>query len=360
MTIDEISNVRISSQKIEATDLRTAHEVVSWMGAVQAQDFSMAKLALGLRIINPSDEKIEAAFNNGEIIRTHLLRPTLHFVSAEDIYWMLELTAPQIKSSLKSRHKELELTEPVLRRSMIIIEKLLTGGHNLIREEFAKEFKKENINTEANRLSHLLLNAELNGLICSGPLKANKHTFGLLSDRVPLKKILSREESLAKLAERYFKSHCPATIQDFVWWSGLSRKDAVAAVESVRNGFVTETVGSEQYLFPVSFNGSRQLCSVVHLLPAYDEFLISYKNRNASLTELNKKKAVSVNGIFYPIIVVNGQVTGIWKRSFRNGVAVIEPDLFHQDDKSIRDMIDKKAVLIGRFLNKAIEVRYQR
>jgi hypothetical protein len=360
MTNDEISNIRIASQKIEGTDFKTAGEVVKWMGAVQAQDFAMAKLALGLRIMNPSDEEIEAAFNHGEIIRTHLLRPTLHFVSAEDIYWMLELTSPQIKSSLKSRLKELELSENILKQSSLILEKMLSGGYNLNREEIASEFKKANINTGDNRLSHLLLAAELDGLICSGPVKLNKHTFGLLRERVPSKKTLSREESLARLAERYFKSHCPATIQDFVWWSGLSKKDAVYAVESVKSGFVTETAGSEQYLLPASFRTDKKFCTEVHLLPAYDEFLISYKNRSASLSVINNKKAVSVNGIFYPIIVLNGQVTGIWKRSFRNGVAVIEPDLFHHDNTSIRDLIDKKAVRIGRFLNKTIEVRYQR
>ncbi len=114
MTNDEISNIRISSQRIETTDFKTATEAVSWMGAVQAQDYSMAKLAIGLRTLNPSDEKIEAAFNRGEIIRTHLLRPTLHFVSADDVYWMLELTSSHIKSALKSRHKHLELSESVL------------------------------------------------------------------------------------------------------------------------------------------------------------------------------------------------------------------------------------------------------
>ncbi len=243
-------------------------------------------------------------------------------------------------------------------KSNHIIEKLLSGGQNLRREEIAGEFKKEKINTAENRLSHLLLAAELDGLICSGPVIANKHTFGLLADRVPQKKILSREESLARLAERYFTSHCPATIHDFGWWSGLSRKDVLTAVESVKRDFVTETIGSEHYLFPASFRESKQICKVVHLLPAYDEFLISYKNRSASLTLVNRKKAVSVNGIFYPIIVVNGQVTGIWKRSFSNGVAVIEPDIFDQDNKTIRDLVDKKAILIGRFLNKSIEVRY--
>ena len=123
MTLKEISNIRIISQKIAATEFKTANEAVGWMGAIQAQDYSMAKWAIGIRSLDSTDEKIEASLDKGEIIRTHLMRPTLHFVSAEDIYWILELTAPQIKSSLKSRHKELELSESIFTKSSRIIEK---------------------------------------------------------------------------------------------------------------------------------------------------------------------------------------------------------------------------------------------
>jgi hypothetical protein len=357
MFLDEISNNRLVSQKISASEFRTAGEIVSWMGAMQAQDFSMAKLAAGIRISDSTEAEIEESFNKGEILRTHLMRPTWHFVSAEDICWMIELTAPQIKPLLKSRNKQLELSDSIFTKSNIIIEKSLSGGISLGREELAKELNKAGIVTNENRLSHLLLNAELDSIICSGPVIARKLTFSLLRERVQFRKILSRDESLFELANRYFRSHCPATLQDFVWWSGLSNKEARQAIESVRHNFVTEKIESREYLLPDSYDTTVHENNSVHLLPAYDEFLISYKDRGASLTLTNNKKAVSVNGIFYPVVIVNGQVEGLWRRSVKNNKAVIEVTLFTKPDRTKIELILKNADLVGQFLNKETEVR---
>ena len=359
MTLKELSNIRIISQKIEATEFRTANEVVGWMGAIQAQDYAMAKWAIGIRTLDSTDEIIEASLDKGEIIRTHLMRPTWHFVSAGDIYWMLELTAPQIKSSLKFRHKELELSGSVLTKSKLLLEKTLSNGLSLTREELAKEFIKVKIKTDGNRLYHLLVNSELDGLICSGLRKAGKHTYALLHERVPYKKVFTRDESLYKLAERYFTSHCPATLQDFVWWSGLSGKEARQAMESVKSGFVIEKIGPGKYLFPGSSSVPNHDKTSVHLLPAFDEFLISYKDRSASLSSAHNKKAVSSNGIFYPVIVVNGLVTGLWKRLIKKNKVIIEPVFYQQHNKTIKNLIEKKAYTFGHFINKETEVRYK-
>jgi hypothetical protein len=358
MTLDEISNIRVISQKIASADLNTANEIAAWMGAIQAQDYSMAKWAIGVRLSDAKDKIIEESFNKGEIIRTHLMRPTWHFVSDEDIYWMLELTAPHIKSSLRSRHKQLELSGSVIKKSNSIIEKSLSGGLTCTREELGKEFIKARIKTDDNRLSHLLLLAELDGIICSGPIQNGKHTYSLLPYRVQRKNVLTRDESLAELAKRYFTSHCPATIQDFAWWSGLSRKDALRAVESVKQIFITETVDSGKYFLPDRFQADGHKQTSVYLLPAYDEFLISYRDRSASLSLTDNKKTVSVNGIFYPVIVVNGQVTGLWKRSVKNNRAIIELNLFHKPAKAIRDLIEIKATIAGKFFTEDTEVRY--
>jgi hypothetical protein len=359
MNSKDISNIRTFSQKIAATEFKTVKEIVRWMGAIQAQDFSMAKWAIGLRILDSTDERIEDSFNKGEIIRTHLLRPTWHFISAEDIYWMLELTAPQIKSSMKSRNKELELSESIFTKSKCLLEKTLSNGLSLTRDEIAREYNKVKIRTDGNRLSHLLVRAELDGIVCSGPIKANKQTFSLLQDRVPRKKVLTRDESLVELAKRYFKSRGPATLHDFVWWSGLPVKDARQALESVKSGFITEMIGSEKYLFSTSSPIDIYNKTYIHLLPAFDEFLISYRDRSASLSAGDNKKAVSSNGIFNPLIIINGQVTGLWKRSINKTKVIIEPILLQQLNKTNRNLIEKNAYRFGRFLNKEIEVRYK-
>ncbi len=167
------------------------------MGAMQAQDFQMAKWAVGLRLLNATNETIEDAYNRGTVLRTHLMRPTWHFVSADDIHWLLELTAPKIKASINSRHRDLGLTSAVLSKSNNLIRNALTETKSLTREELDGHFQKAGIKTDQNRLSHLMLWAELSGIACSGPVIDKKLSYALLSDRVPQKKTLTRDESLA-------------------------------------------------------------------------------------------------------------------------------------------------------------------
>jgi hypothetical protein len=357
MILKEISNTRLTSQKIETAEFNTAREIVSQMGAIQAQDYSMAKWALGIRLPDWTDKKIESSIDNGEIIRTHVLRPTWHFIPADDIYWMLQLTSQKIRSSLKARHKGLELTESVIKKTNSVIEKSLLKEKNLTREELADVLNRAKIKTnENNRLAHVLLCAELGGIICSGPMKKNKMTYSLLSERVPVKKILSRDESLAELAKRYFTSRCPATIQDFIWWSNLSVTDARKATESIKSGFFTERIGTAEYWFPNSFSIKGSENTSVHLLPAYDEFLISYRDRSSSLSSIHNKKTISNNGMFYPAIVINGQVAGLWKRIINKNKIVITTDFFQPPDNHAKNLTVEKAEIFGRFLGKEAEI----
>jgi len=230
-----IANIRLISQQIALTKYKTAQEIVNFMGAMQAQDFAMVKWAIGLRLKNSTNKIIETAINKGEIIRTHLLRPTWHFVSAEDIHWLIELTAPKIKSSIKSRLKEFEINEKMLAQSNAIFHKALIEESFLSREDLLKKLTDAKIPIDNFRSSHFLFCAELDGLICSGPIKNNKQTYSLLEKRVPKYQSFSREESLAKLATKYFFSHFPATVQDFIWWSGLGATDAKNALESIKH-----------------------------------------------------------------------------------------------------------------------------
>ena len=233
MKLADIAKIRLINQQIAGTKFKSIKDMVGWMGAMQAQDYAMAKWAVGVRLPNLTDQAVENAINNGEIIRTHLLRPTWHLVSADDIYWALELTAPRIMDSLKSRHTELGLSETILTKSNTIMEKALMGGKHLTREELMDELEKAKIPTDDNRLSHLLLWAELNGIVCSGAIKGGKQTHALLEERVSKTKSMTKEEALANLAKKYFTSHGPAALQDFAWWSGLSVGDAKSALEMV-------------------------------------------------------------------------------------------------------------------------------
>jgi hypothetical protein len=356
MTPKEISELRLINQKIESSDFTNAREIVSWMGAMQAQDFSMAKWAVGLRLPDSAEKDIETSFNNGEIIRTHVLRPTWHLVAAEDIYWILELTARQIKSAMKSRHKELELNESLITKCFRIIVKALENNDCQTREVLTKEFEKAGIRSDNNRYAHILLRAEIGGLICSGPLKNNKPTYALLSERVHVKKVLSREEALAELAVRFFRSHGPATLKDFTWWSGLPVTDARKGLEGVSSRLFSERTGSEEYWYSNTSSEILSNKSSVHLLPAYDEFLIGYRERSASLPAALNKPTISENGIFYPIIVSNGQVIGLWKRTFGKAKVAVEIAFFNKPDKSVITLIKNKLADLGLFLGKEISL----
>lgn len=358
MPPSSIANLRLYSQQIAATEISSPKEMVAWMGAMQAQDYHMAKWAIGTRLPNSTDKEIETAIDKGQIIRTHLLRPTWHLVSADDIYWMLELTAPHVKSSMNSSANMLGLTGAIISKCNKIIEKALSGGNHLTRDELMNLLNKAKISTESFRSIHIMFHAELDGLVCNGVRKGKNNTYALLSERVPKKKIIPREEALAMIAKRYFSSHCPATIKDFIWWSGLPVKDARNALEMVKSNFISETIGTETYWFINSFSVPKNDKSSVYLLPAFDEFLISYKDRSASFPLGNHQKAFTNNGIFRPVIVIKGHVTGIWKRTIKKDTVLIETDFFQPHNKATKSLIEIAAKAFGKFIDKKAEMKH--
>jgi hypothetical protein len=356
MTLDDISIYRLLSQQVAVSSFKTARDLVGWMGAMQAQDYNMAKWAVGVRVPGSTDKIIEAAIDKGEILRTHLLRPTWHLVSADDIYWMLELTAPHIKASTKSRWKQLELSEAVINKSNKVIEKALTGGKHLSREELISKLEKAKIATNDQRAAHIMLAAELDRVVCSGATKQKKQTYALLAERVTYRKKFSKDEALAELAKKYFTSHGPATLQDFTWWSGLSVTNAKNALEMIRSGFISEKVGTQTFWISDSFSFPKSFKESVYLLPAYDEFIISYRDRSASVLFKEKATMISNNGIFRPVIVINGKVNGIWKRIRKKDKTIIETQFFKSTGKVSKNLIEKSVGSFGDFLNQKAEI----
>jgi Winged helix DNA-binding domain len=360
MNLPDISNIRLACQKISGAKLNSPKEIVGWMGAMQAQDYKMAKWAIGIRSTSCTEKSIDAAIDSGEIIRTHILRPTWHFVSADDIYWMLELTAPRIKAFMKSSNKLLGLTDDILKKSNTVIKKALKGQHHLTRTEILKELNKHKIATDINRSSHILINAELDGIICSGATKNNQTTYALLNERVVQKNKITKEQALGKLVVKYFESHCPATLADFIWWSGLSVNDAKHAFEIISSDFISEQVGEHTYWFPNSFSlPENDKKSSAYLLPAYDEFLISYKNRTAAIVAEHHPKAFSNNGIFWPTIVINGQVKGTWKRTIKKNKIILETKFFERPGKNTASAMKKASEKFNYFLGHEIQIVHQ-
>jgi len=356
MNHTDIAKIRLVNQQIAAGMFTSPAELVGWMGAMQAQDYNMVKWAIGLRLQNSDLEDIEKAIERGEIVRTHLLRPTWHFVAAGDLRRLIELTAPQLKSGSRSRHKDLGLTTKLISKSNKIIWEALKGGQYLTRKELNPLFEAAGFKNENNLFAHLLFVAELDGLICSGPSKGNQHTYALLEERIPAAPNLSRDAALEKLARTYFSSHGPATLMDFIWWSGLPVKDARNALDIIKYDFISENMGAQTYWFSENLSQKNEK-NTVHLLPAYDEFLISYKDRSASVTVTDQQKSISNNGIFRPVIVVNGEVAGIWKRTEKPAKVAIEILFFKAPAKWVKERAEKSALQFARFLGKEANIR---
>jgi len=350
----DIAQRRLISQHIGGTELKTPAAVVSHMGAMQAQDFNMVKWAIGTRLPGVSEVQIEKSFNSGEMIRTHLMRPTWHLIVPEDISWLLELTAPRIKSAARSRHKQLEIDNKLVAKSNTLIEKALEGNKHMTRNELMDVLENGGIKARNQRSTHLMFCAELDGVVCSGEIRNKEQTYALLRERVPVVKKIERDEALARLARKYFTSHCPASIQDFVWWSGLSIGDGRRAIEMIKADFISEKAGEITYWLPDTAASVPRYADTVHLLPAFDEYIIAYRNRSASLVIEHHKKAVSDNGIFWPVVVINGLVKGVWKRTIKKDTAVIELSLFNPVSKKEMRGIEKAGERYGEFLGKKI------
>jgi hypothetical protein len=322
MTNLDIAKQRICNQYIARQVFTKPDEVVKWMGAMQAQDYAGAKWAVGLRLQKSNDGEIDKAMADGNIIRTHVLRPTWHFVSPSDARWMIELTAPRINAFNASQYRQLQLDSAVFKQSNDALAKALEGGKQLNRAEVMTVLKQAGVATADLRFIHLLMRAELDRVICSGPKQGKQFTYALFDDRIPAGNQLSKEEALAELASRYFISHGPATLQDFAWWSGLAAGDARRGLEIVKARLANVKIDGREYWMAKDQPKIKGKASIAHLLPAFDEFAVAYKDRTAAVNPKYLKQALYV--IFDPSIIVNNQVVGTWKRTiYKNSVDIV-------------------------------------
>jgi hypothetical protein len=222
---------RVYNQRLEGPKFQRPGDVVAWFGAVQAQEYALAKWALGLRMEYATDDIIEQAFTDGAILRTHVMRPTWHFVTPADIRWILELTAPRVHAANGTMYRRLELEDALFGRSDEIIARAVEGGRHLTRAELGAALSVAGIDTtNGMRLGYIVHHAELEGVVCSGPRRGRQHTYALIAERAPQARRLARDEALAELTRRYFTSHGPATVKDFAWWSGLTIADVKAGL----------------------------------------------------------------------------------------------------------------------------------
>jgi DNA glycosylase AlkZ-like len=329
--------------------------VVRWLTAVQSQDYAGAKWAIGQRVKETTDDKIDELFNEGKILRTHVMRPTWHFVMPEDIRWMLKLTAPRVNAVSAYHFRKMELDETVFKRSNAAISKALRCGRHLTRDELRKILAAGKIEASGLRLIYLIIRAELDAVICSGALRGKQFTYALLEERVPRCRSLARDEALAELTTRYFTGHGPALLGDFVWWSGLTVSDAKAGLELAKSNLNHEVIDGKTFWFGAPGRIHKPKTPIVHLLPNYDEYLVAYKDRSASFDPaLQRKIGQRDNALFAHIVVLNGQVIGGWQRTIKKNEVTINANLLVDLSKSEHLAFERTAERYCRFLKKSL------
>lgn len=344
---------RLTSQFLTARGPTTAHELVRALGAVQAQDYPGAKWALGVRTRSETDEDIERQLDEGRILRTHILRPTWHFVAPEDIRWMLALTAPRVKQATAYHSRSVGIDARTLRRSHEAIANALAGGRHLTRLELAEALGRARVNdASGQRLAHLVMEAELDGLIVSGARRGKHFTYALLDERVPPAPARDRDESLHTLSRTYFTTRGPATIRDFSWWSGLSMADAKRGLEMVR----AELEHSDGAWFDPSVE--PKAATSAFLLPNYDEYFIGYKDRSAIGQRI--KHTIPVTGgsaNITHVAFIDGELVGGWRRLAEKEGVVVAIEFWSKLSDAERGKIDRVVKRLGAFLGVSVRVR---
>jgi hypothetical protein len=371
----DLVRLRLRNQRLAGTGFRSPVDVVAWLGAAQAQDYPAARWGLGLRADEVSDADVERAFNAGAILRTHVLRPTWHFVTPADIRWILGLTAPRVHAVNAYCYRRFELDARTLTRGRAAFERALRGGRQLTRSELAVALERTGIRADKVRLAYLVMHAELEQVLCSGARRGKQFTYALLEERAPRARPLNRDEALAELTRRYFSSHGPATLRDFVWWSGLTTREARAGLGALGSALTEMVVGGRTCwlasrgpdvqvgrgpdlqigrgpALPIGRRRDLQVGrrpSSVHLLPNYDEYLIAYKDRGAVVHQAGKDA-------FSHYILIDGRLAGTWTRIEQANSVQITAAPYRRLTGSEMRALSAAADRYGTFVNKAVSL----
>lgn len=349
---------RLENQILLGEPLEAAAEVVSWMGAVQAQEYYEAKWALGLRAQGLKDDDVEQAFAEGRILRTHVMRPTWHFVAPEDIRWLLKLTAPRVNVTVGSYYRKYGLDDAIFARCNEILTRALEGGKQLMRSELEAALREAGLISEGDdrlRFTFLIMRAELDGVICSGARRGKQFTYALLEERAPPGPLLEEDEALAELTRRYFTSHGPATAHDFNWWSGLTMAQVRQGLEMVAPELESMVEEEKTYWFRENGLAAARPKQQAWLLPSYDEYLIGYKDRSAAQ---DTEDGYRIDRDFSMPLLYNGLVIGTWKRRFATNDVTVTMRPFATFNTRQLEALDAAVARYSRFLEMPVEVTH--
>ena len=324
--------IRLLNQQLISPQFSTPTEVVSYMGAMQAQDYRMMRWAVAMQTRKPSHMAFQKAFNEGQIVRLHLMRGTWQLVSAEDYWMMIDLCAPKAIAAIKSWMKSNRISIPDEELMLVrdILAQTVADKGSATKEDIVRALTERDLQIDEHLLSYHIRMAEISGTLCGGNLLPTKATYALTADKVPQRAKMDRDEALMLLTRKYFQSRQPATLEDFVWWSGLNVSDCRKGITLLGNSIHVERwKGRDFYLTDDcrtrGFRSGRFL-----LIAPYDEYLISYKSRDIVLPTENRHRAHNDTGIFQPVIAYDSGICGNWS-PFRDDC---KAELFNDENLS--------------------------
>jgi hypothetical protein len=355
----DIATQRLVNTGLVKPSLTTASEVVVKLGAVQAQDYGGAKWGVAQRTSGLTDAEIEKEIDDGTIIRTHLLRPTWHFVAAADIGWMLAVSAPRVHAANGYWYRLHDVDDAVARRSRLVLTKALRDGKQLTRVELGRLLTRAKVQaTNTQRLACIMMRAELDGVICSGARRGKQFTYALLDERVVKSTALERDAALFELARRYFTTRGPATVDDFSWWSGLTKADAKRGVEAASTHLEHQSIEGRSFWSPTARPAARISGSLAHLLPNYDEYFIGLKDRSAFGARLRASGVEArTDALSGNILVINGQIIGGWKRVVAARTVAINTNLLIPLSEAEPRAVGAAAQKFGQYLGSPVQIR---
>jgi Winged helix DNA-binding domain len=353
----EIAQWRMYNTGLWGDPAKRPEHVVARLGAMQAQEFSYAKWSIAQRSSPVQESEIDRLFDAGAILRTHVLRPTWHFVAPEDIRWMLHLTAPRVKALVAAYERQLELDDRVYARTNRILENALQGGKHATRKDLVAALKRSKVSGTAQRFGFIFMRAELDAVVCSGALLGKQQTYALLDERVSKGNALKGDEALAELTRRYFTTRGPATLKDFSWWSSLKIADCRRGVQMIGKQLECKDVDDRTYCFERGSAPPTLRKNAIDLVQVYDECVVSYTLSRDALTATVKEDTARDVMLFWHPILLGGQVTGRWRRGTQGRRKWLETFLYGKLTKNDEASLDAAIRAYENFAGGPIEVR---
>lgn len=348
MTDLEVAHQRLENHRLRSSESRNPKDVLRHFAAMQAQEFAYAKWSLAQRAPGTTVVDIDRLFAEGILLRTHLVRPTWHFVLADDIRWMLTATAPRVEALNAYQYRQLGLDSTLLTKCQLLFANVLRGGLSLTRPQLAGILKRDGVEASGLRLAYIFMRAELDAVLCSGPVLGKQHTYALLDERAPHgRRGVIREDALIELTRRYFTSRGPATLKDFAAWSSLTTAEARNSLEAISGEFEREVVGDRTYWFKESETKAAR--PAVDLLQCYDEYIMSYSESRDVLrgqVSIPQQDSTYLHGIF-----LDGRLIGRWKHVLTKTGCRIAAQLYKPlssgDKRLLNDAVQRYGTFLG-------------